>query len=201
MRTKRWVGPSIRLLVLAMISLAATACEGGSSKSLPPISVKEVHYFSDLAQMVATSDAVVQGTVIETEPGRVVGGQDPRPEGDGAIQFLQVTISIDKVLYGSLPEGSFLVEEDGYNGVPPSEVGDRGFYFVHLKQDETDKPYYRLINSQGRFLVQGERLVGSNDSDSWVQAIEAVSPLELEALVAQAKEAIERGVVTPQPGR
>jgi hypothetical protein len=62
--------------------------------------MKELFNFEGLPQMVATSDLVIEGTVQKVEPGRVVG------EGHGAIQFGQVTVSVNRVLFGrSNPQG------------------------------------------------------------------------------------------------
>jgi hypothetical protein len=102
----------------------------------------------DLPQMVASSDLVIAGTVQEVEPGRVLG------EGDAAIQFAQVTLSVDRVLSGRMDAASVVLEEYGLERGHPSRVGDHGVYFLHQK---TDAPaFHRLVNSQGRFLDDGE---------------------------------------------
>jgi hypothetical protein len=58
--------------------------------------MKELFSFESLPQMVASSDLVIEGTVQKVEPGRVVG------EGHGAIQFGQVTVSVNRVLFGRI---------------------------------------------------------------------------------------------------
>jgi hypothetical protein len=109
--------------------------------------MREVFSFESLPQMVATSDLVIEGTVQEVEPGRVVG------EGGAAIRFAHVTLSVDRVLFGRMEAASVALEEYGLERGHPSRVGDHGVYFLHPK---TDSPaFYRLVNSQGRFLDGG----------------------------------------------
>jgi len=56
---------------------------------------KQLFYFDSLPQMVATSDLVIEGTVQSVEPGRVVGSRE------AAIQFAQVTLSVNRLLFGT----------------------------------------------------------------------------------------------------
>jgi hypothetical protein len=88
----------------------------------------EVFSFESLPQMVATSDLVIEGTVQEVEPGRVVG------EGDAEIQFAQVTLSVDRVLSGRMDAASVVLEEYGLERRHPSRVGDHGVYFLHRRR-------------------------------------------------------------------
>ena len=124
--------------------------------------MKEVFSFESLSQMVATSDLVIEGTVQEVEPGRVLG------EGDAAIQFAQVTLSVDRVLFARVDAASVVLEEYGLELGHPSRLGDHGVYFLHQK---TDAPaLHRLVNSQGRFLDDGKGgLVAPNDGVDWVK--------------------------------
>jgi hypothetical protein len=148
----------------------------------------EVFSFDSLPQMVATSDLVIEGTVERVEPGRVVG------EADGAIQFAQVTISVDRVLVGRKDDPNVVIEEYGLERGHPSRVGDHGVYFLHLK---TDAPtFYRLVNSQGRFLGDGKGgLVAPNDEADWVKAIESQSLSQLDSDVQAAASAVAEGRV------
>jgi hypothetical protein len=151
--------------------------------------MKEVFSFESLPQMVATSDLVIEGTVQEVEPGRVVG------EGDASIQFAQVTVSVDRVVFGRMDAASVVVEEYGLELGHPSRVGDHGVYFLHQK---TDAPFHRLVNSQGRFLDDRKGgLVAPNDQADWVRAIEGQSLSQLESDVEGAAKAVAEGRVEP----
>jgi len=77
--------------------------------------------------MVATSDLVIRGTAQKIEPGRVVG------QGDAAIQFAQVTLSVDRVLFGKIGAASLVLEEYGLELGQPSRAGEHGMYFLHQK--------------------------------------------------------------------
>jgi hypothetical protein len=89
--------------------------------------MKEVFSFESLPQMVATSDLVIDGTVRMVEPGRIVGA------GDASIQFAQVTVSVDRVLFGKMDAALVVLEEYGLERGHPSRVGDHGVYFLHQK--------------------------------------------------------------------
>jgi hypothetical protein len=168
-----------KLWVLAGCLLAVVAVGCSREESPRYAGVDEVQTFQSLAGMVAGADAIVQGTVVAIEPGRTVGEESGNP-----VQFQQVTIQVEEVLAGSLPEREILLEE-GF-GIPPvnSEMGDTGFYFIHLKLDSPKTtPYYRLVNTQGRFLEADGKVLGSNDESSWVDSLEELSPQEFESLL------------------
>ena len=137
--------------------------------------------------MVQASDAVVLATVQSVERGRLVG--DP---ADGGIISRIVTLSVERVLSGA-PAPTVLVEEEGWladgtpivvNGVEPSAVGDRGVWFLDAI-DDAELPVLLVINSQGRFLVEGDgALRGGDQRDSLVQELQRLTLDELLARVA-----------------
>jgi hypothetical protein len=130
--------------------------------------MKEIVSFDSLPQMVATSDLVIDGTVRMVEPGRIVGA------GDASIQFAQVTVSVDRVLFGRSDAANVVVEEYGLERGHPSRVGDHGVFFLHRKADAPT--FYRLVNSQGKFLDEEKGgLVAPNDEADWVKARGRVS--------------------------
>ena len=151
---------------------------------------KQLFYFDSLSQMVATSDLVIEGTVQSVEQGRVVGSRE------AAIQFAQVTLSVNRLLFGNFDSTGIVIEEYGLESSRPSQVGDHGVYFLHQK---TDAPQcYRLVNSQGRFLGDGKGgLVALDDEASWVKVIENKSLSELETEVQAAGRAVAGGRVEP----
>jgi hypothetical protein len=149
-------------------------------------------YFSSLPQMVATSDLVVEGTVESVEPGRVVG------EGDAAIQFGQVTLSVNRVLFGKTEFSSVVLEEFGLEYGHPSQVGDHGLYFLTQKNDGQGPEFFRIVNSQGRYLDDGRsKLIAIDDEFVWVKLIEGMSLSELETEVEAAARAVRQGKVEP----
>jgi hypothetical protein len=178
--TKR-LSPRVRPPVVAIITSLAhvhnPATTGGDGAMM------EVVIFENLPQMVASSDLVIEGTVQEVEPGRVLG------EGDAAIQFAQVTLSVDRLLFGRMDAADIVVEEYGLERGHPSRVGDHGVYFLHQK---TDAPaFHRLVSSQGRFLDDGRSgLVAPNHEADWVKAIEGESLSQLKNDVEAAARAV-----------
>lgn len=163
---------------MAAVMVGVLGLVGCASKA-PPIQVSEVFTARSLQELVANSDAVVSGAVIKVQDGRIVGENAPE-------QLTQVSLQVDRVLFGTTVSDLVLVEEG--SGIPPeiSQVGDSGIFFLHLKDDNKDVPYYRLVSSQGRFIENAEGVVASNDEAAWVRELEALSPSEFEKAVADA---------------
>lgn len=164
-------------LVIAVLSVGSCANE---EERQPGNASVEAHDFDTLAEMQQAADAVIEGTVLGVEPGELITLDD-----DAVYPSLLVTIRVDAVLAGTVEgETIFLdeadVEEDRpQEDLPPnSQVGDHGVYFL----DYVD-PYYYLINTEGRFLVEDGRLVASSDTDAWAQAIELLNLEELKELI------------------
>ena len=154
--------------------------------------MKELFSFESLPQMVASSDLVIEGTVQKVEPGRVVG------EGHGAIQFGQVTVSVNRVLFGKIEPLRIVLEEYGLEYGRPSQVGDHGVYFLTQKNDGHGPQFFRIVNSQGRYLDDGKGgLVAPNDEADWVKAIEGESLSQLQSDVKDACRAVAEGRVEP----
>jgi hypothetical protein len=178
------------ILLLAVASSCTTSHPStNESSSVIPM---QLFYFSSLPEMVATSDLVIEGTVKSVEPGRVVG------EGDAAIQFGQVTLSVNRVLFGKIEFSSVVLEEFGLESGHPSQVGDHGVYFLTQKNDGQGPQFFRIVNSQGRFLDDGDsKLIAIDDQSVWVKLIEGMSLSELEAEVDVAATAVRQGRVEP----
>jgi hypothetical protein len=142
--------------------------------------------------MVASSDLVIEGTVQRVEPGRVVG------EGHGVIQFGQVTVSVNRVLFGKIEPSRVVLEEYGLEYGRLSHVGDHGLYFLTQKNDGHGPQFFRIVNSQGRYLDDGKGgLVAPNDEADWVKAIEGESLSQLQRDVDAASRAVAEGSVEP----
>lgn len=216
----RFLGLIISAALAAHAGLACTTRE----KRPHPDGVATVHaadtyVFSSLPEMVATTDAVIEGTVVNVRPGRLVN-EGPGIEDD--VQFKDVTIQINDVLFANgaataalKGARSLFYEELGWDagkpvvveGVDQSLRGDRGFYFLRFKvyvsppfQPEMSSLYWGLISSQGRYLIQPDNsLVGANEEDPLVQELEALSADEMRQQILQAARDIEAGTVEGQP--
>lgn len=163
------------MLLAALALVLLTAC-GRDTRS---VQASEVFTADSLADLAMNSDAVIKGTVVKVEPGRLVGDEEP-------VQLTQVSVSVERVLLGAV-SGDVILLEEGF-GIPreSSSVGDSGIFFVHLKDEKTDQPYYRLVSSQGRFVEADGKVTASNDDLDWVKELESLTPTAFEAEVAEA---------------
>lgn len=157
----------------------------------PPASLRvratSVYDFSTLEEMTAASDLVVEAEVVAVERGRLVG----EPDEGGVISRI-VTLAVADVISGDpgADPSTIIVEEEGWlpDGTPlivddvePSAVGDRGVWFLDALDDadRADLPGYLVINSQGRLLERNHRVVGGDQTDPLVLAIQRGSFDEL----------------------
>lgn len=170
--------------------------------------VYEVYQFDSLAQMVATSDAVVVATAVQERPGRTTGD-----EGD-AILHEQVTFRVDTLLFGKAMGEQVAVETisgfaaDGTTTSPPAgyvdfDEGDRAVLFLWHHADTKaryDEPLYTYVNSQGAYKLQGNDVADlARPEDSLVDSIQAMAAPELITGIQQATTAIAQGEVRPLP--
>ncbi|HEX4981902.1 MAG TPA: hypothetical protein VFV63_09395 [Ilumatobacteraceae bacterium] len=138
-----------------------------------------IYDFASLDEMAAASDLVVEADVVAVERGRLVG----EPDQGGVISRI-VTLAIDDVIGGETTAPStVIVEEEGWlpDGTPiivddvePSSVGDHGVWFLDALEapDGADMPAYLVINSQGRLLDRDGRVVGGDQTDPLVLAVQ-----------------------------
>lgn len=183
---RRWtLFPAIVALVLGSVAFswwhwgAAEAASKPSTVEPAPLAVtaQSTYQFASLQEMLEGSDAVVVGVVQATNRGRLVGDPD-----DGGVISRVITVRVEQVLSMSAETVSevLLIEEEGWlpdgtpievNGVPASEVGDRGLWF--LDQVATDDVSTMVvINSQGRFLDTVDGTAGGDQSDALVRLLQ-----------------------------
>ena len=156
-----------------------------------PVEASSLYQFDDLASMVVASDLVVRARVDSTARGRLVG------EGDAAVVSRIDTLEVEEVLAGDASLDSaastLLVEEEGWlgdgtaiavNGLAPSEAGMDAIWFLDRRPDP-EVPGYLVINHQGRFVVDGDRLEGADGKDPLVAALEPLGPDGLTSAVRQ----------------
>lgn len=203
-RPRRWWAGPAAVVVVALI--AATALGGrGTGTPAPgpdadtaaddePVAVaSDAPRFATLADLLDASDVVVAGEVVATERGRPFG--DP---GRAAIVSRLVTLRVDEVLAGTAPAGApnLLVEEEGWledgpplvvDGAAPSEVGDRGIWFL-VEAGDPELPVFVVVNAEGRYLLDAAgALVGAEGDDPLIAEIEALTP---EALATQIADTV-----------
>lgn len=176
------------LAVVVAVAAGVVAALGGAGASAPddpPTTTaatlavaSDAPRFGSIAELVAASDAVVVGEVVSTARGRTFG------EGQGAtLTSRLVRLRVDEVLAGPLAAdmGVLLVEEEGWSadgaelvvdGAPPSRTGDAGVWFLVDTGDATSGSWI-VVNAQGRYLADGDRLVGADLDDPLIARIEA----------------------------
>jgi hypothetical protein len=166
------------------------ASEGEAAASGPaplPVEASSLYQFDDLASMVAASDLVVRARVDSTAHGRLVG------DGEAAVISRIDTLEVEEVLAGDATGSTLLVEEEGWlgdgtaiavNGLAPSETGMDAIWFLDRRPD-AEVPGYLVINHQGRFVVDGDRLEGADGTDPLVVALEPLGPDGLTDAVRQ----------------
>ena len=145
----------------AAIFFLAAAC--GSDPPLQaadekPDTVASTHlwdyHFTNLEEMVATSDLVVVGEVTAIERGPM-----PTDDPDG-IGHRNVTVTISETLKGTAPGTTVVIGEAGYDAdgsfeladMPWSRIGDIGVFSLK-HYDGLPAGHYRHIHPDGRMLT------------------------------------------------
>ena len=164
------------------------ANDAGDEPAPLAVSASSLYQFDDLAAMVAASDLVVRARVDSTARGRVVG------DGAAAVVSRIDTLDVEDVLAGEQAGSTLLVEEEGWlgdgtaiavNGLAPTEAGMDAIWFLDRRPDP-EVPGYLVINHQGRYVVDGDRLHGADGPDPLVAAIEPLGPDGLTNAVREA---------------
>jgi hypothetical protein len=190
---RRGLPAAILLAVAAAVGVVRWSASGSGEEaaiagapSPLAVSASSLYEFDDLASMVAASDLVVRARVDTTARGRLVG------DGDAAIVSRIDTLQVDEVLAGDAEAGTtLLVEEEGWlgdgtaiavNGLAPSESGMDAIWFLDRRPDP-ELPGYLVINHQGRYVVDGDRIRGAAGDDPLVTELEPLGPEGLTAAV------------------
>lgn len=162
--------------------------------------VREVHRFNTLAELVATADAVAIITIKEVTVGSVND-----PDG-GVITTLSVQATVDEVLAGSLPLGDVRLAFDSAFWDPAL----KGTHHDWLVQDtrvlaalhkRVDNGAYRPLNSQSLFRIDdSDSLVAVWDS-ALAGSVDGISLAEMRRRVSDAVRQVEDGLVVPASAR
>lgn len=185
------------LLAVAVAALAGTAIalarpDDAPAPPAPPAPVavtSDAPRLGSLVDLVASSDLVVRGVVTRAEHGRVFGD----PGSEATIESRTLTLRIDQVLHGTVPDGhQVLVEEEGWDGdgaplivdgAAPSAEGDDGIWFL-VDVGTAEEQRYVVLSSEGRYLVRGDHLRGAAGNDPVVARLAGLGPVGLAAAIA-----------------
>jgi hypothetical protein len=172
----------------------------------------EVTIAEDLEHLVALSDAIVVGTVVDVQEGRKLQNLDGPVDEEGADEavdghdphsFVDVFVRVDELLYGEVQyvdlDARLIAYEEGF-GVPPTSSLpiDRGVYFLTERPEVAGAPpnYYHLTTSQGRFVFGEDGALLSNELREWEAEL---AGLDSESLIGRVREAIDAVEASPSP--
>lgn len=193
-------GMLLATLVLGVVLLSAcqSGRENSESQGPGPFQGREVYRFQALPEMVATSDVVVVGTVRSVES-RAVGPQEEE------IQYLDATVGVESVLKGSMSDPMVTVSTRELSYSPPHvdwrQPGQRVLAFLsRTRGDQAAGRYHPVNQSQSMFALSGNTL-RATVSDPLARQIGAMTLPVVVSEVENAKAAIARGEVNPQPAR
>lgn len=155
--SQRWSWATIAPVILVVgVAAAALWWWRGSTADRPPepVSIEATGaQFTTLDQMVAASDLVVRGQIVDVEDGRSI--TDPANPAVG-IRTQLAAVEVVEVLAGGDP-GPLVVEQEAalldgtpvrINGVDPLAVGEFGYLFL-VRGDSDEFPYTAIVNEQG----------------------------------------------------
>jgi hypothetical protein len=173
-------------LILPVFLLGACESSGLSSQG----SAAAEFWFETLPQMVATSDVVFLGTVVEVRDGTTEG-----PPGE-EIEHLDAVVRVDEALFGLIDESATLTVQT-LKFVEPErewrEVGATVLAFLKQSPDREDEGRYYL-----NLVVDGD-ILGAVEGDRLSDEIASMSIEEVREAIATTTPSIEAGVITPQP--
>ncbi len=181
---------SVGLIAMGALAACTAIAEPTTAEAVAlKTTVREVHRFDSVPVMVATADAVVIATVIDSRQGRSVG--DP----EGPVTFTELTLQIDETLYGE-PSDKVLVEVDSPGAW--AGVGEQSVLFLHQKEDATDQTYYRPLNSQSVYVVDADGELRASSADEFASETAALGLDQLRTAIADAVTLVDAGQVQAQ---
>lgn len=191
------------VLAIGIAVVLVLVLRGGSEPSTvstPPepdpvaVEATSVYDFGSLEELAAASDLVVRARVVDTARGEMIGADGADPASAGIV-VREVTLEVDEVLRTGGPTvavGTRLaVAEEGWlasgeplivDGLGASATGDDGIWFLQRVAGSADGApgdRFVVVNSQGRYLVDGGRLTGATGDDPLVRSIVSLTPSEL----------------------
>ncbi|HZD01108.1 MAG TPA: hypothetical protein VFA46_13230 [Actinomycetes bacterium] len=195
------------LLAAIALLLAANAVAGTRTghvhRKVVILEGAEAFHFEDLPSMVATSTAVVRGSVVGSSRGKVIDEQE--------VVYTRklLDIQVEQTLAGQPTGPHAQLEVAGWRQVNgeaetelqladqlPTQLGDQGIFFLY---DFEHDGRYGMVNTQGVYLADGAQVRDSHRTDPLVRQLEALTMADLNQLIEQAKDAVKAGDVKPQP--
>jgi hypothetical protein len=191
------------LLLVAMVLMAVSVARLRTAPDGDVLGASEAFGFQTLPEMVATSHAVVEGTIVETARGPIID--------DFEVKYTRklVRVKVDRLLAGRELGALVTIETAGWRQVEgeaetefrvegdiPLTTGDRGIFFLY---DFEHTGNFALVSSQGVLLYDGATVRDTDRTDPLVETLEAETVARLDQLVGQAKAAVDRGEVQAKP--
>lgn len=182
--------PPSRRIRLLSAPLAQVAPDPSGPMGDAGVEALEVDRFTSLPAMIAGSDAVVRGTVVNVEPGRIFGDTDRSP-----LHYAAVTITADETLAGSLapPGASEVILEiplfdgpDAIDRLAATLPGDEGIFFLRSKQasaraagmspaeQQAEAGYHRLVVFGGMIGNDGGTAAAGGDELGVLSAVDGI---------------------------
>ena len=182
--------PPSRRIRLLSAPVAPVAQDPSGPMGDAGVEALEIERFTSLRAMTAGSDAVVRGTVVSVEPGRVFGDPDRSP-----LHYAAVTIRANEVLAGSLapPGASEVILEiplfdgpDGIDRLAATLPGGEGIFFLRSKEasaraagmspaeQQAEAGYHRLVVFGGMVGNDGGTAAAGGDELRVLSAVDGI---------------------------
>lgn len=161
-------------LAIAALGLAGSATVGWYLHAAKAAPVKLSHAawkvkFEAPSELARGVDVVVLGTAVSARPGRIAFSAN----GEDNLPFEEVTFQVVRGMKGIKGGETVVVERAGgidYEGHNvlldadggPFEIGST--YLLFLQRQEEGSFYYQ-VNDQGRYKVEGDRLLATSPED------------------------------------
>jgi hypothetical protein len=199
------IGPVLAAIALLLAATAVAGTRIGhvhTHRKVVILEGAEAFHFENLASMVATSAAVVRGSVVDSSRGKVIDEQE--------VTYTRklLDVQVEETLAGQPTGPHAAVEVGGWRQVDgetetelrlhdelPVGVGGQGIFFLY---DFEHDGRYGMVNTQGVYLADGAQVRDSPRTDPLVRKLEALTMAGLIQLVQQAAGAVKAGDVKPQ---
>lgn len=181
-------------------SYGVDATEGDWRPDGPSTSVREVHRFESLAELVASADAVA---IIRIND--VITRTFFDPDG-GTITTYDVQATVEEVLAGSLAVGDLDLALDSafwdpaFRGTDSDWMAKEARVLVAL-HERIDNGSYLPLNTQSLFRIDSSEMLTAVWSSPLSDSFDGVALSEMRRNVAEAVELVRAGSVAPQEGR
>ena len=155
--SRRWSWATVVpvILVIAVAAAALWWWRGTTvDQPLTPVSIEASGaQFTTIDEMVAASDLVVRGVIVDVDDGRSI--TDPANPTVG-IRTQLAAVDVDTVFVGDVT-GPLVVEQEAtlldgtpvrINGAVALTVGEAGYLFL-VRGDSDEFPYTAIVNEQG----------------------------------------------------